>query len=170
MGIEEIFGNPMTGNLTQIGVLVFLIVKDIITGYLKNKLDRKDIELGAMYDMLGAMMEDRQNQSNVNQALLVTQDKLMQAFNNLLQNVKVDPAVKAEGVKLANDVSVILTTVAVENAEDFIQELKDKVRAAIAEDNELGKAAMDVGEELLDKVIEKIPSTVAKLVTKTGTE
>ncbi len=163
MNIEEILGNPLTGNLTQMGVLVFLIVKDIITGYLKNKLDRKEVEIGTMYEEQLEMRVHIEQQSKENQAILAVQQKTMDMFNNLLQNIKVHPDVKAKGAELATDVSIILTSVAIENAEEFMAEGIAKLREAIG-DNPLLQSVVDVGIDMLDDAIEKIPSTVEGMV------
>ena len=160
MNIEEILGNPMTGNLTQMGVLVFLIAKDIITGFLKNKLDRKEVEIGTMYEEQLEMRVNIEQQSKENQAILAAQAKLMEAFNNLVQNVKVHPDVKSKGTELATDVSIILTSVAIENAEEFLAQGKAKLREA-AGGSALLNSVLDVGEEMLDEAIEKIPDTLA---------
>ena len=116
-----------------------------------------------MYEEQLEMRVNIEQQSKENQAILAAQAKLMEAFNNLVQNVKVHPDVKSKGTELATDVSIILTSVAIENAEEFLAQGKAKLREA-AGGSVLLNSVLDVGEEILDEAIEKIPDTVAGLV------
>lgn len=141
---------------------VMLISKDLVVGFLKRKLNRRDIEVGALLDKYEAIEKNEIEISKKQDAIIASEQLLMRALNNFVQGAKLPPAVKDYSMELAQEISLILKDVAFENVDEVVDAARDNVLDRVRET----QVFQDLPQSTKDLITEEIPETIRKFISE----
>ena len=143
------------------GTVGLIIIKDLTIGTLKRKLNRKDVEIGALMEKY-EHIEKRQEELTQNQrAVIAGEQVLLKAINNLTQNAKIPQAAKDYATELVAEASTLVKDVAFENIDEMVEQMKSN----ILDKFQKSQIADEIPESTVNQITEEIPDTIKKFIT-----